>query len=61
MISDDFAVTWAPFPGGLPVPANCVVNVNLDYAAPDALYASTCEGLYVWDPNGETWINAPTG
>ena len=52
MISDDFAATWAPFPGGLPVPANCMVNVNLDYAASDALYASTCQGLYVWDANG---------
>ena len=55
MISDDFAVTWAPFPGGLPVPAACMVNVNLDYAAADALYASTCQGLYVWDPQGKTW------
>jgi hypothetical protein len=55
MISDDFAVTWSPFPGGLPVPANCVVNVNLDYAASDALYASTCQGLYVWDPGEQTW------
>jgi hypothetical protein len=55
MISDDFAATWTPFPGGLPVPAACMVNVNLDYAAPDALYASTCQGLYVWDLNGKTW------
>jgi len=55
MISDDFAATWAPFPGGLPVPAACMVNVNLDYAAPDALYASTCQGLYVWDRNGKAW------
>lgn len=56
MISDDFAVTWAPFPGGLPVPAGCMVNINLDYAAVDALYASTCQGLYVWDPLGESWV-----
>lgn len=56
MISDDFAVTWAPFPGGLPVPAGCMVNINLDYAAVDAVYASTCEGLYVWDPLSETWV-----
>jgi hypothetical protein len=56
MISDDSAVTWAPFPGGLPVPAGCMVNVNLDYAAVDALHASTCEGLYVWDPQGESWV-----
>ena len=56
MISDDYAVTWAPFPGGLPVPAACMVNVNLDYAATDALYASTCQGLYVWDVDGKTWV-----
>jgi len=56
MISDDYAVMWAPFPGGLPVPAACMVNVNLDYAATDALYASTCQGLYVWDVNGKTWV-----
>ena len=55
MYSDDFAVTWAPFPGGLPVPANCVVNVNLDYAASDALYTSTCQGLYTWDAGEAAW------
>jgi hypothetical protein len=55
MISDDFAVTWAPFPGGLPVPAACMVNVNLDYATPDTLYASTCQGLYVWDVSTKAW------
>jgi len=55
MISDDFAETWAPFPGGLPVSATCMVNVNLDYAATDALYASTCQGLYVWDVGGKAW------
>jgi hypothetical protein len=55
MVSDDFAVSWAPFPGGLPVPPECMVNVNLDYYTPDALYASTCEGLYVWDAQGEAW------
>ena len=55
MVSDDFAVTWSPFPGGLPVPANCVVNVNLDYAASDALYTSTCQGLYTWDAGRAAW------
>jgi hypothetical protein len=55
MISDDFAATWAPFPGGLPVPPECMVNVNLDYYTPDALYASTCEGLYAWDVDGNAW------
>jgi hypothetical protein len=55
MISDDFAATWAPFPGGLPVPPECMVNVSLDYYTPDALYASTCEGLYAWDVDGDAW------
>ena len=55
MISDDFAATWTPLAGGLPVPAACMVNVNLDYATPDALYASTCRGLYVYDANEEVW------
>jgi hypothetical protein len=52
-ISDDWGVSWADFPGGLPVPAECMVNMNLDYATPDALYASTCQGLYVWE--GGAW------
>jgi len=53
MISDDYAATWTPFPGGLPVPPECMVNVNLDYFTPDALYASTCQGLYTWE--GTAW------
>jgi hypothetical protein len=52
-ISDDYGQTWSPFPGGLPA-EDCVVNVNLDYAAPDALYASTCQGLYRW--SGSEWM-----
>ena len=55
MISDDYAATWTPFAGGLPVPANCMVNVNLDYATLDALYASTCQGLYTWNRDERTW------
>jgi hypothetical protein len=51
MISDDYARTWAPFAGGLPVPADCMINVNLDYYPPTVLYASTCRGLYVWQDN----------
>jgi hypothetical protein len=54
MISDDFAATWTPFPGGLPVPPECMVNVKLDYFTPDALYASTCQGLYAWE--GTAWV-----
>jgi BNR/Asp-box repeat len=52
-ISDDWAATWTDFPGGLPVPSECMVNVNLDYASTDALYASTCQGLFVWE--GNSW------
>lgn len=55
MVSNDFAVTWTPFAGGLPVAPDCMVNVNLDYAASDALYASTCRGLYAWNPNLAAW------
>ena len=52
LISDDYGRTWTPFPGGLPA-GGCVLNVNLDYATPDALYASTCRGLYRW--TGAAW------
>lgn len=52
LISDDYGDTWVDFPGGLPA-QDCVYNVNLDYATPDALYASTCEGLYRW--TGAEW------
>ncbi len=52
LISDDYGDTWVDFPGGLPA-QECVYNVNLDYATPDALYASTCKGLYRW--TGAEW------
>jgi hypothetical protein len=52
LVSDDYGQTWFPFPGGLPA-EECVRNVNLDYATPDALYASTCQGLYRW--SGGEW------
>lgn len=52
LISDDYGETWSSFPGGLPA-EECVLNVNLDYATPDALYASTCQGLYRW--SGTEW------
>ena len=54
LISDDYGQTWSPFPGGLPT--DCVINVNMDYApseVADALYASTCGGLYRW--TGGEW------
>lgn len=52
LVSDDYGRSWLKFPGGLPA-GGCVSNVNLDYAAPDALYASTCNGLYRW--SGSDW------
>ena len=52
LISDDYGETWSDFPGGLPA-QECVHNVNLDYATPDALYASTCQGLHRW--SGTDW------
>jgi hypothetical protein len=56
LVSDDNAATWLPFAGGLPVPAACMVNVNLGYAAHDALYASTCQGLYAWERDAAAWV-----
>jgi photosystem II stability/assembly factor-like uncharacterized protein len=58
LVSDDYGQTWTPFAGGLPA-EGCVHNINLDYAAlpqrgePDALYASTCQGLFRWID--DTW------
>jgi hypothetical protein len=51
LVSDDYGQTWAPFPGELPA-KECLHNVDMDYAQVDALYASTCEGLYRWSGNG---------
>jgi hypothetical protein len=53
LVSDDGGGTWWPFEGGLP-DVDCVRNVNLDYAAVDGLYASTCGGLYRW--TGDDWV-----
>ncbi len=55
LLSDDFGQTWTPFPGGLPVPAECLLNVNLDYFPPTALYASTCRGIYRWSDAYASW------
>jgi hypothetical protein len=41
----------------LPAGAPCLHNVNLDYATPDALYASTCQGLQRWFGNKWTRIS----
>ena len=53
LFSDSLGQTWQLFPGGLPESAYCTWNVNMDYATPDALYASTCRGLYRW--SGASW------
>jgi hypothetical protein len=54
LISDDFGQSWVAFPGPLPFDAACLRNLNLDYATLDALYASTCQGLYRW--SGAEWV-----
>ncbi len=54
LMSDDLGDTWKPFPGGLPVEPTCLTNVDLDYATRDALYASTCRGLFKW--SGNKWM-----
>lgn len=51
VVSDDQGATWSTFSGGLPTEPGCMHNVNLDYANPDALYASTCRGIYRWESN----------
>ncbi len=57
LISDDWGVTWKDFPGGLPTDPPCTRNVNLDYYTTDALYASTCKGLYRWKDNQWTLLS----
>ena len=58
--SDDFGTTWRAFAGGLPVedPA-CMNNLTMDYAREDALYASTCQGIYRW--TGREWASVEGG
>jgi hypothetical protein len=51
LMSDDDGQTWSPFPGELPA-KECLHNVDMDYAQIDALYASTCSGLYRWSGSG---------
>lgn len=48
LVSDNFGQTWQPFAGGLPVEPACLHDLSMDYATPDALYASTCRGVYRW-------------
>jgi hypothetical protein len=53
LLSNDQGASWQPFGGGLPMTNNCLVDVSLDYATPNGLYASTCVGIYRWD--GGQW------
>ncbi len=53
LFTDDDGATWSPFAGRLPA-AECLNNVDLDYANRDALYAGACDGgLYRW--TGSEW------
>lgn len=58
VVSNDDGKTWTDFPGGLPVGSSCVRNLNLDYISADALYASTCQGLYRWSPGRWNFISS---
>ena len=54
LVSDDNAATWLLFPGGLPSGnAQCLHDVNLDYATRDSVFVSTCHGLEHW--SGTRW------
>lgn len=56
--SDDLGATWKPFAGNLPVEPTCLAGINLDYATQDAVYTSTCRGLYRWNANQWTLVSA---
>jgi len=55
LTSTDFGASWSPAPSGLPVEADCLLNLNMDYYGATALYASTCEGIYRWAADSESW------
>ncbi len=58
LMSDDAGATWQAFAGNLPVEPSCLASINLDYAGKDALYASTCRGLYRWNVNQWALVSA---
>ncbi|MDQ4075961.1 MAG: hypothetical protein M3220_06910 [Chloroflexota bacterium] len=58
MVSDDLGTSWRPFNGPLPVEATCLWRLSMDYAAPGALYATTCQGLYRWTGNAWTKLSS---
>ncbi len=55
LTSTDFGESWSPAPSGLPVEANCLFNINMDYYGATALYASTCQGIYRWSTGESDW------
>ncbi|MBI5649587.1 MAG: hypothetical protein HZC40_03950 [Chloroflexi bacterium] len=57
LTSDDLGDTWRAFTSDLPVEPTCLANINLDYATRDALYASTCRGIFRWGENKWTRIS----
>jgi len=55
LVSKDFGGTWNAAPSGLPVPEDCLYNINMDYYASTALFASTCQGIYRWTESTDAW------
>lgn len=55
LTSTDFGESWAPASSGLPVEADCLLNLNMDYYGTTALYASTCQGIYRWAEGSASW------
>ena len=58
VFSDDQGATWSPFPADLTAGPPCLHNIDLDYATPDALYASTCHGLERASGNNWTVVSS---
>ncbi|MCB0109023.1 MAG: hypothetical protein KDE53_24040, partial [Caldilineaceae bacterium] len=55
LVSRDFGQSWSAAPSGLPVTENCLYNINMDYYASTALFASTCQGIYRWSEASGEW------
>ncbi len=55
LMSTDFGKNWTAAQSGLPVADNCLFNINMDYYASTALYASTCQGIYRWSKSSDEW------
>ncbi len=55
LMSTDFGANWTAAQSGLPVADDCLFNINMDYYASTALYASTCQGIYRWSKSSDEW------